>query len=276
MNTVKAFLGFVELAFAFKFLSNADLVYDLHWFERELFLAVWIAVFGTLALYLFGKIKLPHDGDDTRISVGRLTLGMSVLMFTIYMLPGMWGAPLKLISGFPPPLKYSESQYGVGYTKLKKSKKKLPEGAHFGPHDIVGFEDYETGMAYAKKINKPVLLDFTGKACVNCRKMEDYVWGESKILNILDKDVVLISLFVDFKEKLPKEEQYVSEATGKKIRTVGNKWSEMQFARYKSNTQPYYVLLNHNEEQLTDKPYTYNSDVEAFYKWLKEGTANSK
>jgi len=276
LNTVKVFLGFVELAFAFKFLSNADLVYDLHLFEREMFIAIWIAVFGALAFYLFGKLKLPHDGDETRISVGRLSLGLLILTFTIYLVPGLFGAPLKLISGFPPPTKYAESPYGVGYTKLKQTKD-VPEGAHLGPHDIISFEDYNLGMAYAKTVNKPVLVDFTGKACVNCRRMEDLVWGEPKVLKVLNNDVIMISLFVDFKEKLPKEEQYVSKETGKKIRTVGNKWSEMQFIRYKSNAQPYYVMLNHNEKQLTDKPYTYqNSDAEDFHNWLKEGISNYK
>ncbi len=270
LNTVKVFLGFLELAFAFKFLSNADLVLDLHWFEREAFVAIWIAVFGTLAFYLFGKIKLPHDDDSSRISVSRFSLGLLSLAFTLYLIPGLFGAPLKLISGFPPPLKYAESPYGVGFTKLKKSKKKLPEGAHLGPHDIVSFEEYDLGMAYAKSTNKPVLLDFTGKACVNCRKMEDYVWADPKVLRVLDNEVVLISLFVDFKEQLPKEEQYTSEITGKKIRTVGNKWSEFQTVKYKTNTQPYYVMLNHDEKELIT-PYSYNSDIEDFYNWLKKG-----
>lgn len=276
LNTVKVFLGFLELAFAFKFLSNADLVLDLHWFEREAFIAIWIAVFGALAFYLFGKIKLPHDDDSTRISVGRFSLGLIALAFTLYLIPGMFGAPLKLISGFPPPLKYAESPYGVGFSKRSNggsaTKKVLPEGAHLGPHDIVSFEDYDLGMAYAKKVNKPVMIDFTGKACVNCRKMEDYVWADPKVLNVLDNDIVLISLYVDYKEKLPKEEQYTSEITGKKIRTVGNKWSEFQTVRYKTNTQPYYVLLNQNEEEL-NTPYAYNSDVKAFYNWLKEGVS---
>ncbi len=270
LNTVKVFLGFLELAFAFKFLSNADLVLNLHWFEREAFVAIWIAVFGALAFYLFGKIKLPHDDDIKRISVGRFTLGLVSLAFTLYMIPGLFGAPLKLISGFPPPLKYAESPYGVGFTKLKQSKKKLPEGAHLGPHDIVSFEDYDLGMAFAKEANKPVLIDFTGKACVNCRKMEDYVWADPKVLQVLNNEVVLISLFVDFKEPLPKEEQYTSEATGKKIRTIGNKWSEFQTVKYGTNTQPYYVMLNQEEVELIT-PYSYNSDIEAFYNWLKEG-----
>jgi len=270
LNTVKVFLGFLELAFAFKFLSNADLVLDLHWFEREAFVAIWIAVFGTLAFYLFGKIKLPHDDDTTRISVGRFSLGLMALAFTLYLIPGLFGAPLKLISGFPPPLKYAESPYGVGFTKLKQSKKKLPEGAHLGPHDVVSFEDYDLGMAYAKQVNKPVLIDFTGKACVNCRKMEDYVWADPKVLRVLNDEVVLISLFVDYNEALPKEEQYTSEETGKKIRTIGNKWSEFQTVKYGTNTQPYYVMLDEDEKELIT-PYSYNSDIEAFYNWLKEG-----
>ncbi len=274
LNTVKVVLGFIELAFAFKFLSNADLVYDLHWFERETFLAVWIAVFGTLALYLFGKIKLPHDSDDTRISVGRLSLGLLSLAFTIYMIPGLFGAPLKLISGFPPPLKYAESPYGVGYSRQGNAvggkRAALPEGAHYGPHDIISFDDYETGLAYAKKVGKPVLIDFTGKACVNCRKMEDYVWSDPGVMKLMKDDLVLVSLYVDYKKELPLDEQYVSEHTGKKIRTVGNKWSEMQTVKYRSNTQPYYVIIDHGENQLHEA-YTYNSNVEAFKKWLEEG-----
>ncbi len=273
LNTVKVFLGFLELAFAFKFLSNADLVLDIHWFEREAFIAIWIAVFGAMAFYLFGKIKLPHDDESSRISVGRFTLGLLALAFTLYLIPGLFGAPLKLISGFPPPLKYAESPYGVGFSKRLSGavkQKKLPEGAHLGPHDIVSFDDYDEGMAYAKKVNKPVMLDFTGKACVNCRKMEDYVWSDPKVLQVLDNDVVLISLFVDFKELLPKEKQFTSEITGKKVRTIGNKWSEFQTVKYKTNTQPYYVLLNHKEEELIT-PYSYSSDVDAFYDWLQKG-----
>jgi len=275
LNTVKVFLGFLELAFAFKFLSNADLVYDLHWFERETFIAIWIAVFGTLALYMFGKIKLPHDDEGSRISVGRLSVGLLALAFTFYLIPGLWGAPLKLISGFPPPLNYAESPYGVGYSKeaapmIDGKAQELPEGAHYGPHDIISFDDYEKGLAYAKEVNKPLMLDFTGKACVNCRKMEDYVWSDPKVLEVMKNDIVVVSLYVDYKKELPEAEQFVSKETGKKIRTIGNKWSEFQTVKYKTNTQPYYVLLNAKEEPL-NKPYTYNSDVDQFYNWLKEG-----
>ena len=275
LNTVKVFLGFLELALAFKFLSNADLVLQAHWLEREVFIAIWITIFGALALYLFGKIKLPHDSDLTHISVGRLSLGLFVMVFTIYMIPGLWGAPLKLISGFPPPMHYSESSYGVGFTKLGSgtSQKEIPEGAHLGPHDIISFNDYNKGMAYAKKIGLPVILDFTGHACVNCRKMEERVWSDPVVLQILKNKVVLISLYVDDKRKLPEDEQYTSELTGKKVTTIGKKWSEFQIKKYKANAQPYYVLLDHNGYNLNEHT-AYNPDIEEYLAWLNEGIKN--
>jgi len=277
LNTVKVFLGFLELAFAFKFLSNADLVLDMHLFEREIFISIWIAIFGTLAFYLFGKIKLPHDSDLSYISVGRLGMGLIVLSFTIYLIPGLWGAPLKLISGFPPPMTYSESTHGVGYTRLGGGTQlaALPKGAEYGPHDIPVFLDYDTGMAYAKKVGKPVMLDFTGKACVNCRKMEERVWSDPRVLDILTNKVVLISLYVDFQIPLPKNQQYVSKSTGKKIVTVGNKWSDFQITRYKANAQPYYVLLDNNGKQLNEY-MAYNPNIESYLNWLKEGIGKYK
>jgi len=278
LNTVKVVLGFLELGLAFKFLSNADLVLDLHWLERETFLAIWIAIFGALGFYLFGKIQLPHDSPLKHISVGRLFLGLLTFTFVVYLIPGLWGAPLKLISGFPPPQHYSESPYGVGFTKLGggiSSDKELPEGAEFGPHDIIAFTDYDTGMAYAKKVGKPVLLDFTGKACVNCRKMEEKVWSEKKILNKLQNDVVLISLYVDYRKALPKNEQYVSETTGKKVKTVGNKWSDFQMEKYKTNAQPYYIILNNDGENLST-PVGYAPDADEYDIWLKSGIDNYK
>ncbi len=274
LNTVKVVLGFLELALAFKFLSNADLVLQAHWLEREVFIAIWITVFGALALYLFGKIKLPHDSDLDHISVGRLSLGLLVGAFTIYLIPGLWGAPLKLISGFPPPMHYSEAPYGVGFTKLggggSTSHDDIPEGAHLGPHDIISFHDYETGMAYAKKVNKPVMLDFTGWACVNCRKMESKVWSDPIVLQTIKNKVVLISLYVDDKRALPENEQYISETSGKKIKTIGNKWSDFQIKKYKANAQPYYVLLDHNGNNL-NKHTAYNPDIEEYLAWLNEG-----
>ncbi|WP_167597156.1 protein-disulfide reductase DsbD family protein [Leeuwenhoekiella sp. ZYFB001] len=273
LNSVKVVLGFLELALAFKFLSNADLVLQAHILEREVFLAIWIAIFGAMAFYLFGKIRLSHDSPLTHISSGSLILGLFVLSFTLYLIPGLWGAPLKLISGFPPPLNYSESPYGVGYSKgsvAGLTEGELPEEAELGPYQLVTFTDYDAGMAYAKAENKPVLIDFTGKACVNCRKMEERVWGEPQILGKLQNDVVLISLFVDLKEELPEAEQYVSEVTGKRIQTVGNKWSDFQIEKYQINAQPYYVLLNHNEYEL-NTPVGYTPDVDEFEAWLEDG-----
>ena len=276
LNTVKVVLGFLELALAFKFLSNADLVLQTHLLEREVFLAIWIAVFGTLGFYLLGKITLPHDSPLTHISVGRLSLGLLVLSFTVYLIPGLWGAPLKLISGFPPPMTYSESPYGVGNSKGAGTiSQVLPTGAKLGAHDIVTFEDYEQGLAYAKSVNKPILLDFTGFACVNCRKMEDYVWSNPEILSILKNEVILISLYVDDKRELLENEKYVSKETGKEINTIGNKWSDFQITHYKANAQPYYIVLDLNENKLAE-PVGYTPDVTEYQKWLESGISKFK
>lgn len=279
LNTVKVTLGFLELAFAFKFLSNADLVLQLHWLERETFLAIWIVIFGVMALYLLGKIRLPLDREAGHISVSRLALGLCSAAFAVYMLPGLWGAPLQLISGFPPPLQYSESPYGVGYSKAgilpETPGKVLPDGAEPGPHDIPAFTDYDKGLAYAKKVNKPVLLDFTGYACVNCRKMEERVWAAPGILDILKNEVVLVSLYVDDKRPLPEAERVVSEITGKELKYRGQKWSEFQQLHYKANAQPLYVLIDHEENKLNAST-AYNPDIEQYRAWLREGIENFK
>src|SRR5690606_9045501 len=274
MNTVKVSLGFLELALAFKFLSNADLVLQAHWIEREVFLAIWIAIFGAWAIYLFGKIQLPHDSKIEKISVGRLFMALLVSTFTIYLVPGLWGAPLKLISGFPPPMTYAESPYGVGNSKGGTSSlSEIPDGAKEGPQGIITFTDYDKGMAYAKEINKPVLLDFTGHACVNCRKMEEHVWSETNVLNILNNDVVLISLYVDEKKELPEAEQYISKTTGKKIKSVGNKWSDFQIEKYQANAQPYYIVLDNDGNSL-NTPVGYTPEVSEYENWLKKGITN--
>ncbi len=274
LNSVKVFLGFLELAFAFKFLSNVDLVLDWHFLSREVFIAIWIAIFGSLALYLFGKIKLPHDSDLKHISVGRLLLGLTTLAFTISLIPGLWGAPLQLISGFPPPQhSHSESPFGVGYTNSTTSTTNgdlLPEGASYGPHKIISFKDYETGLAYAKKVNKTAMIDFTGVTCQNCRKMEERVWVEPTILNMLNQDIVLISLYADDPKDLPKSEQYVSDVTGNRVKTYGQKWLEFQQVTYGTNAQPYYVLIDHDGSSL-NKPVAYTPDIEEYEAWLKEG-----
>lgn len=282
LNTVKVVLGFLELALAFKFLSQADLVLQLHILEREVFLSIWIAVFGALAFYLFGKIKLPHDSPLTHISVGRLSFGLVVLAFTIYMIPGLWGAPLKLISAFPPPLDYAESPYGVGNSKvgggiIGSEDRELPEGGHLlAPHQILAFNDYEMGLAYAKKVGKPVMLDFTGWACVNCRKMEQNVWVDDQVLNSLKNDIVLISLYVDDKRKLEDNEIVDSQLRpGKKLKYIGQKWSEFQTIRYKTNTQPFYVLMDHDEKNLIE-PVGYTPDADDYFAWMKEGIDSFK
>jgi len=274
LNTVKVFLGFLEIALAFKFLSNADLVVQAHYLEREVFLAIWIGVFFALALYLFGFIRLPHDSPLESLSVGRTLLATFTLVFVVYLIPGLWGAPLKLISGFPPPMAYSESPKGVGGS-LGNNDAHGPKGTHVGPQGLPVFHDMDTGLAYAKKIGKPAFLDFTGHACVNCRKMEENVWGESGVINILKEDVVVISLYVDDKRDLPIAEQKEVELNGKmkKIRTIGNKWSYIQTIRYKTNTQPYYIMLGPNNEDLSNgsADYEHHGNVEDFKDWLQEG-----
>jgi len=273
LNSVKVFLGFLEMALAFKFLSNADLVLQLHWLEREAFLAIWIAIFGTLTFYLFGKIQLPHDTPSSKISVGRLGLGVVVLAFTIYLIPGIWGAPLKMISGFPPPMHYSEIPNGLNNSSSSQIVQNLPEGAELGPHNIMAFTDYDLGMQYAKKIGKPVMIDFTGHACVNCRKMEDNVWSDEKVQKILKGDVVLISLYVDDKRELTQNEQITSKLTGKKLKYIGQKWSEFQALTYKTNAQPFYVLVNHNGEKLNETS-AYNPNIQEYLNWLQKGVSN--
>ncbi|MDI9310648.1 MAG: cytochrome c biogenesis protein CcdA [Limnohabitans sp.] len=276
LNTVKVSLGFLELAFAFKFLSNADLVLQKHWLERELFIAIWIAVFAAWALYLFGKYMLPHDYEKAdKIGVGRLIMAILVTTFTFYLVPGLWGAPLKILSGLTPPMTYSEIPNGLGgNTVASSNESELPEHSHKGPHGIVTFDDYDLGLAYAKKVNKPVLLDFTGDACANCRKMEDNVWSNPEVLKILKEKLVVISLVCDRKIELPKNQQYVSKTTGKEIITIGNKWSDMQITRYKSNSQPLYVILDNKGNDLS-KPIAYTS-VEEYKAWLDEGIKNFK
>lgn len=277
LNTVKVVFGFIELALAFKFLSMADLVMDWHLLERETFLAIWIAIFGAMALYLLGKITLPHDSPLSNISVGRLLLGLLTLTFTIYLIPGLWGAPLNIISGFPPPMSYSESPDGVGSKNsisATTTTGTLPEFAQYGPHKIVAFHNYDDGLTYAKKVNKPVMIDFTGVTCVNCRRMEEKVWSKPEILSILKEEVVLISLYVDDRTPLPADQVFVN-ANGKEIDTYGKKWSDFAITKYKANIQPYYILMGHDEENL-NAPVGYTPEVEEYKTWLQEGIANFK
>lgn len=277
LNTVKVSLGFLELAFAFKFLSNADLAYQKHWLERELFIAIWIAIFTAWALYLFGKYMLPHDYEKAdKIGVGRLTMAIIVTAFTVYMIPGLWGAPLKILSGLTPPSTYSEIPQGISTNGGQAgTKSDLPEHAHLGPHGIIAFEDYEEGLAYAQKVNKPILLDFTGDNCANCRLMEDKVWSKPEILPLIKNELVLISLYCDRKVQLPKEKQYVSKTTGKEVITIGNKWTDFQITRYASNSQPLYVILNAKGEDVSE-PIAYTTDIQEYKNWLQDGIKAAK
>jgi len=280
LNSVKVTLGFLEIALAFKFLSNADLVMQTHWLERELFIAIWIMIFGLLTMYLLGFLKFAHDSDLKHISVGRLSVAILTGTLTLYMIPGLWGAPLKIINAFPPPMQYSESPFGVGNSQGGSAAVvHEEEGQHLGPQGIMVFHDYYEGMAYAKEVNKAAVVDFTGWACVNCRKMEEQVWSDANVKNILTNDVVLISLHVDEREELPEIEKYETTLAGKtkKVKTTGDKWMVLQANTYGTNSQPYYVFLNHDEEQMVE-PANYQDygSVELFTDWLNRGLKEFK
>ena len=276
LNSVKVVLGFLELALAFKFLSNADLVSQTHLLEREVFIAIWIVIFALLTMYLLGKLKFAHDSDLQYISVSRLLMAILTGTFTVYMIPGLWGAPLKIINAFPPPMHYSESPYGVGNSQGRSLVSVIheEEGQYLGPQSIMVFHDYDEGLAYAKKVGKPIMLDFTGWACVNCRKMEEQVWSDATVKEMLSTDLVLISLYVDERKKLPEEQQYETTLAGKtkKVKTTGDKWMVLQANTYGTNSQPYYVLLNHDEQPLIESAnYQDYGTVELFKDWLNRG-----
>ncbi len=254
LNTVKVSLGFLELALALKFLSNVDLAYHWGLLKREIFVAFWVVIFGLLGFYLLGRLRFKGDDEKPVIGTGRLLFGVLSLTFTLYLIPGIWGAPLRMISGFPPPEFYKEWNTG---------------GSHC-PHNLNCVHDYDEGLAIAKQLDKPLMVDFTGWSCVNCRKMEDNVWSDPEVLRRLSDKYVLVSLYVDDKTSLPDDQQYVSSFTGKKIRTTGNKWSEMQAQVYQTNSQPYYVLLDH-KGQLLARPRGYTPEIKTFTRFLDEG-----
>jgi thiol:disulfide interchange protein len=270
LTKVKVTLGFLELALAFKFLSNADLVLQKHLLQREVFIGIWIIIFGSLALYLIGFFNLFKKNSLSKSSKWSIAFGILSLAFTIYLLPGIKNKPLNFISGFPPPINYSIEKNG--WFNLKHSDN-LPEGVHYGPHNILSYNDYEKGLAYAKEVGKPILIDFTGHACVNCRKMEEFVWSDEKVLDVLKNDIVLVSLYVDDRRQLPDAEENISKITNKKFRFIGQKWSEFQTLKYNINAQPFYVLIDHEGNNLTE-PSAYNPNVDEYLTWLKSGVAN--
>jgi len=251
LNTVKVVLGFLELALAFKFFSVADLAYGWHLLDREVFLVLWIVIFVLLGVYLLGKLKLPHDSELTHVSVSRLFLAILSFSFSLYMVPGLWGAPLKSISAFAPPLSTQDFNLYKNEVHAK-------------------FDDYESGMAYAAANNKPVMIDFSGFGCVNCRKMEAAVWIAPQVKQLLENKYVLITLFVDDKRPLPHPVVVNENGRERKLRTIGDKWSYLQRVRFGANAQPFYVLLNSKGEPIGPS-YAYDEDISQFVRFLENG-----
>jgi thiol:disulfide interchange protein len=283
LNSVKVTLGFLELALALKFASNADLVVQAFILTREVFISLWIVIFGLLGLYLIGIFKTSHDSDVKHISVTRLFFAITAFFITFYLIPGLWGAPLKLFSGILPPLEYSESPHGFGNTAtpISHSENKDSEFGKFietNKNGIVHFKnDYENALAYAKKVGKPLMVDFTGHACANCRKTEDNVWPDAEVLKRLNNDVVLVSLYVDDKRELDPKDYMKVFWYGKEreITDIGDKFKYMEETRFKQSTQPLYVILDHNEKPL-NSIRGYDPSIEAYIKWLDEGISNFK
>ena len=254
MNVIKVTLGFLELAFALKFLSVADLAYGWRLLDRETFLALWIVIFGLLGFYLLGKIKFPHDDDDNTVSVPRFFMALASLAFAVYMIPGLWGAPLKAVSAFAPPMNTQDFN-------LYKNE------VH------AQFDDFDAGMEYARRNGKPVMLDFTGYGCVNCRKMELAVWTDSKVSKLIQDDYVLITLYVDNKTPLPENIKVIENGKERTLRTLGDKWSYLQRVKFGANAQPFYVLID-NEGNPLNKSYSFDEDVNKYIDFLETGLKN--
>ena len=275
LNTVKVTLGFLELAFALKFLSTADMVWQKHWLERELFLALWVGIAFAASFYLFGMFRLPHDDEPKGgIGVGRMMTGLLFSVFGFYLLPGIWGAPVKLVSGFPPPAFYAENPNGFGSGSAPLGEQKVSEDAHC-PLNLPCFNDLEEARVYALQAGKPLLLDFTGWGCVNCRKMEEEVWSRPEVRKRLAEDVVLVSLYVDERTPLGEGEVRQSETSGKTIKTIGQKWADLQAQYFNANAQPYYVLIDPKVKApaAINGHAAYDSDARVFLDWLDQGLA---
>ena len=256
MNVIKVTLGFLELAFALKFLSVADLAYGWRILDRETFLALWIVIFGLMGFYLLGKIKFPHDDDDNTVSVPRFFMALCSLAFAVYMVPGLWGAPLKAVSAFAPPMNTQDFN-------LYKNE------VH------AQFDDFDTGMEYARRNGKPVMLDFTGYGCVNCRKMELAVWTDQKVSKLIQDDYVLITLYVDNKTPLPENIKVTENGKERTLRTLGDKWSYLQRVKFGANAQPFYVLIDNDGNPL-NKSYSYDEDINKYVDFLETGLNNYK
>jgi thiol:disulfide interchange protein len=279
LNSVKVVLGFLELAFALKFLSNVDLAYHWEWFDREIFLVLWISIFGLMSLYLLGKLKFSHDSPVSFISVPRILMAIIVLSFTIYMIPGLWGAPLKSISAFLPPQQtqdfdlYTPSLLGNASSSTQapvSSGKHKYEDIFKAPLKLDAFFDYDEGLAYAKKVGKPILIDFTGHACVNCRKMEANVWPDPAVYKLISQDYVLIQLYVDDKTEVAPEDVVIN-AKGKTLNTIGKKWSDLQISKFNANAQPFYVLLDPRTESVMVTPQGADYTPSNYQAFLNQG-----
>ncbi len=279
MNSIKVVLGFIVLAFALKFLGTADAVAQWGILDREVFIVLWIAIFMLLGLYLIGKIKFAHDSDLQYLSVPRLIMAILAFAFVFYLLPGLWGAPLRAVSSFLPSPTTQDFDLSKGVASMGVSAATdgiyVGKSVKEGPHGLMAFTDYEEGLAAARKAGKPIFLDFTGLGCVNCRKMEANVWSDPAVMQMLANDFVKISLFVDDRTPLPEHEQFVSSALGRErtVRTVGQKWSVFQAKHYGANTQPYYVILDHDEEMLVPA-YSYDTSIPKYLEFLNTGKNN--
>jgi thiol:disulfide interchange protein DsbD len=290
LNSVKVVLGLLELAFALKFLSNVDLAYHWNWFDREIFLALWIVIFAVMGFYLLGKLRFSHDSDVAYVSVPRAFLAIIVLSFVVYMLPGMWGAPLKSISAFLPPSStqdfdlYTSAQLNAGSAPIEsasasfKGVKKYGDIFKRAPSSKLGLEafyDYDQALKASKAEGKPVLIDFTGWNCVNCRKMESTIWTNPEALRRLRNKFIMAELYVDDKTELDKADQFISTYSGKKITTLGGKWSDFQASKFNTNSQPFYVIVNSNGDVLVT-PQGADYDAGNYIKFLDNGIAQFK
>ena len=281
LNSVKVVLGFIELALGLKFLSVADQTYHWGLLDREVYLALWIVIFTLLGFYLLGKIRFSHDSKMETLPVKRLFLSIATFSFVMYMIPGMWGAPLKALSGYLPPMytmDFKPAQAGSGaasnasYLDLSKMKSGQPKYSDFLhlPHGLQGFFDYNEGLEYAKKVGKPLFLDFTGHGCVNCREMEANVWSDPTVLKILREKYVIVALYVDDKKELP-ESEWQKDKNGKTLKTLGRINARWQIEKFGVNAQPYYCLIDPNSGELIVEPRAYNLNVAGFIEFLESG-----
>ena len=277
MNEVKVVLGFLEIALAFKFLSVADQVYHWHLLDREIFLAIWIAIFTALTLYLFGKISLPHDGPSGKLSVPRALFATAFLAFVIYLTPGMFGAPLKGLSGWLPPMSSQDFKGSTALNEENSNSSRSSSAVKYSeflklPLGLNGFFDFEEAKAYAQQVGKPLFIDFTGHGCVNCRKMEEYVWSDPAVLSILKNDYVVVALYCDDKTELPENKWYVSKVDGQEKKSLGDQNLDFQISRFNSNAQPHYVLLDPRKDgDPMVPPVAFDADINHFISFLKKG-----